>query len=146
MRITQHTIASTVVGGGVYAATRSWEMAAGAFIMGVFIDVDHIIDYWREHPLKTDLAHFFMICENYKLNKALLIMHSLEFLPVMAALAYFTRSPWITGFLIGWSIHMMLDHIGNKTNGWTYFLTHRILASFDIHKVFETRSQGGRNG
>lgn len=146
MKITQHVIISAAAGAGVYAATRSWEITAGTFIMGVFIDLDHIIDYWREHPFRMDLVHFFATCEEYRLNRAMLFLHSLELAVPLALLAYFVRSPWITGFLIGWSVHMIFDYLGNKTNNMTYFFIFRWSVGFDMHRVFETRQKCGGNG
>lgn len=145
MKIAQHAAISVVAGAGAYAASRSWEMAAGVFIMGVFIDLDHIIDYWREHPFRMDLEHFFVTCEDYGLNRAYLIMHSVEWVVPLGLLVYYTRSPWITGLAAGWAVHMVFDIIGNYTNNWTYFLTFRAIVGFDIHRSFETY-KGGNNG
>ncbi|MFH1369207.1 MAG: hypothetical protein ABII64_08790 [Elusimicrobiota bacterium] len=139
MRLPQHALASTIGAAAVYAVTRSPGMAAGVFITGVFIDLDHIIDYWREHPFRMDLDHFFHTCNEYRLKKALLISHSVEFLFPIALLVYLTRSPWIIGMSIGWALHIIMDYEGNKVHGLTYFLFHRIRVGFEIDKVFNIK-------
>lgn len=142
MKLIQHTAASAAISAGVYAATGSWKMAAGCFLAGIFIDFDHLIDYWREHPLSTDIGHFFTTCDDYQLKKAYLYIHSLELALPFALLAWLTRCPWIIGFVIGWSQHMLFDYLGNKTGWKTYFFTHRLLVGFEIDRVFCVKPGG----
>lgn len=146
MQLHKHLIASTVISGCLYAATRSPEVAAGSFIGGVFIDADHVLDYWIQHPFRMDLAHFFATCEEYKLKKTYLFAHSFELLPLLALLVYFTGSPWITGFALGWSQHILLDYFNNYTTPLGYFLTYRAAKGFGIRHVFTPPEERGGNG
>ena len=136
MRLHQHVVASGILSGGIYALTRSPEVAAGSFVTGVFMDLDHIFDYWMAHPFKVDLAHFFETCEEYKLPKTYLFLHSFELVVPLSLLAYFTRSPWITGFLLGWAPHMVFDYFVNGAYPFSYFIVYRMANKFDITKVF----------
>jgi hypothetical protein len=132
----QHVIASGILSGGIYALTRSPEAAAGSFVTGIFMDLDHIFDYWVAHPFKMDIAHFFETCEEYKLPKTYLILHSFELVVPLGLLAYFTRSPWLMGFLLGWIPHIIFDHFMNRTYPLSYFFVYRMVNKFNITKVF----------
>jgi hypothetical protein len=59
MRLHQHIAVSSVVSLGLYAWTQSLPIAISSFLAGFLLDLDHLIDYWREHPAKIDLIHFF---------------------------------------------------------------------------------------
>jgi hypothetical protein len=146
MQLHKHLIASTVISAGIYAATRSPEAAVGSFAAGVFIDIDHVLDYWIQHPFKLDLVHFFATCEEYKLKKTYLFLHSFEFILPLALLVYYTRSPWLAGMALGWSQHVIFDYFNNFTTTKGYFLIYRALHGFNIRNVFTPPDERGANG
>lgn len=135
MKITHHAMTSVLISGALYAISRSWGLTIGSFISGVLIDADHIIDYWIAHGLRFDVRQFFFYFDekNFKKRKKLFfILHGWEWLGIFAAAAWLTEwNQWITGLMIGYVQHMVLDELHNNKNFrlrpyvWGYFLLWR---------------------
>ena len=109
MRIREHIAVSAVFSCGLLVITRSWAMFAVSFLSGVLVDVDHVLDYVRQHPSRYDIVHFFRTCEEYRLKKVYLWLHSIEFLLPIGIAAYFTQSVYLTGFSLGLAQHLIFD-------------------------------------
>jgi len=146
MQITKHAAVSVAAGLGLYALTHSLIIAFFSLIAGIFLDLDHIIDYWREHPFKLDLAHFFATCEEYKLNKAYLFLHSAELLLPLAFFTYFTKSSAGLGFTAGFLIHMICDQLANRVYPCTYSFIYRWTKGFSNQNVFCINQELFENG
>ncbi|MBI4745924.1 MAG: hypothetical protein HY786_05135 [Deltaproteobacteria bacterium] len=46
MNTTAHTIASVALATGIYVTASSVAIASSALIVGIFLDIDHIIDFF----------------------------------------------------------------------------------------------------
>ena len=135
MKIKHHALTSTIVAGVLYAVFRSWGLAIASFISGIFIDLDHIIDYWIEHGWRFNLKRFFNYFDdkNFVDRKRLFfIFHAWEWLLLLFFAAMLSNwDMWITGFLAGYAQHMILDEIYNSFKYrirpfvWGYFLVWR---------------------
>lgn len=141
MRLHHHAIASTLIGAGLYGLTGSLPLAASSFAAGVFIDIDHLADYWREHPRSCDLRHFFATCHRYGLRQVYLVLHSLELLPLLGLALYLIRGEVMLGLFIGFAQHMALDHLYNRTHGPSYLFIYRWRLGFYNDKVFRGKGE-----
>jgi hypothetical protein len=45
MKIRTHLYTTTLLSGGLFAATRSSQIAVSCFLSGIFIDIDHVFDF-----------------------------------------------------------------------------------------------------
>lgn len=119
MKIKHHALASTIISGILYAIFKSWGLAVASFISGIFVDLDHIVDYWIEHGLRLDLKQFFNYFDekNFKNRKKLFfIFHGWEWLIALLMIAMLTD--WdlrVTGLLAGYGQHIILDEIYNSS-------------------------------
>ena len=138
MRITNHLIASTVFSSGIYFITKSPVITASSFFVGIFLDLDHLIDYWRQHPGSIDVKHFMETCEKYRLKIITLIFHSYELLLIIAVLVFLTKSKFLFGISLGFAQHILLDTIGNDVNPnySSYFFIHRWRSGFKHSEIF----------
>lgn len=136
MKLEQHTVASVLFCGGLWAATHSPAIALPALGIGILMDLDHVLDYQLQHPGSLDVKHFFKICNACELRHTYLWLHSLELLAIAWALTYFLRSAVLLGCSVGMTLHIILDYIGNKTHFATYFLIYRFKQKFKIEKIF----------
>ncbi len=136
MRLYQHVIASAAFGAAVYGMTGSAPMAAASVVSGTLIDLDHILDYWRDRPFSFSVRDFFEVCEGYRLTRVFLLMHSLELTVPFFFLAWLTRGPVVTGLALGWAQHMLLDQLANRIHPGTYFFFWRMRRGFDNPSVF----------
>jgi hypothetical protein len=81
-------------------------IAAGSFL----IDVDHAVDYVlfdRQRDLRPDafLRYYLEARPRY----AVLVLHSYELFALLLAAAWWTRAPWLEGYLLGALMHLALD-------------------------------------
>jgi hypothetical protein len=137
MKLHHHTAFSTVISGILYIVFKSWGLAAACFISGIFIDLDHIIDYTREHGLPFNIKKFFRVNNKAQYNKILLLWHGWEWLILWGMAAWLTDwNPWITGAFIGFSNHLVLDTFYNSLNLKSYSLLWRWRQDFDFDRIF----------
>jgi len=135
-----HVASSALLAGGIGAGTGRWDAAAAAFITGVFVDVDHFVDYLFAPGRKWSFSHFWVTFHETRLKYAVLFLHSWELLAAVLLAAIITGKAWIWGIAMGGSLHMIVDLFGN----WTvagYSLCYRASQRFRPEKLFkETNS------
>ena len=147
MRTSNHVIASTVFSSGLYCVTKSPVISVSSFLIGIFLDIDHLIDYWRQHPGSLDYYHFIETCEKYRLQLVTLFLHSYELLLACVTLVFFTKSALLFGISLGFAQHLFFDTITNSVNDdhSSYFFLYRWYVGFDIRKVFNTDKINGKD-
>jgi len=154
MKIKHHALASTIISGVLYSIFRSWGLAVASFVSGILVDLDHIADYWIEYGLRFDLKQFFNYFDekNFGNRKRLFfIFHSWEWLIIIAAAAWLTDwDLWITGLLIGYGQHIILDEIYNSSKYrirpfiWGYFLLWRWKNGFEFKTPCSAAENSGK--
>ena len=141
MRLQEHIVASVVVSAGVYAATRSKAMTIVSFLTGIFLDIDHVSDYWIEYPFSFDLPHFFETYEVCNVKKNYIWFHCIELLLPLTLISYFTRSAIVIGISMGFAQHMLFDSIFNHIYPTSYFLYYRWSKGFVSEHIFNHKYQ-----
>ncbi len=137
MKIEHHVTLSTVISGILFAVFKSWELSITSFIAGILIDIDHVIDYFIEHGLRSNLKEFLPYFYKEKHRKITLLFHGWEWLFCLGAAAILTEfNPYVTGVLIGYGHHIAFDYFYNKTSVWTYSLIWRWKKNFDSQTIF----------
>ncbi|MFH1360427.1 MAG: hypothetical protein ABIJ41_05240 [Candidatus Omnitrophota bacterium] len=112
----------------------------------IFIDLDHALDYIFFHKKMcwrfSDLEKY---CAEERTGKMYLVFHSYEFLIIAWAVVWFFRLNQIwTAFVFGLSIHLVCDHLINKTNFLAYFWFYRAKQGFQ-KKILHEREDLERN-
>lgn len=111
---------------------------AGLIILGgVFIDLDHWLDFWLSRPSQPFSLKGFLAPDIYvkKVNQRVFVfLHSWELtLALFIVLCYLNWPLWLLGLWLGMFFHLVLDHIFNKTvNAFGYFLLYRSAKSFRV--------------
>ncbi len=132
MKLSTHIAVSALVSGLLYMVFKSWGAAFASFVSGVFIDLDHIIDYILEYGWHINIKKFFKVFYNAEFKRLYLILHSWEFLLLLAVSGWLTGwNPWITGTLIGAGQHLICDQITNRPALLGYSLIWRWKKKFD---------------
>ncbi len=137
MRLHHHIALSGIVAAASYLVGAPPRLAVAAFVTGFMLDVDHLADYWREYPTSLDVRHFFKTCEEYRLRKVYLWLHSIELLALMLLLAAVMRNAWVYGIALGWFQHLLFDYIGNDVHTKSYFFSYRWSKGFANEKIFD---------
>ncbi len=137
MKLPYHIAASTAVSGILYLIFKSWGLTAASFIVGIFIDLDHIFDVIREHGKAVTVKDFFHICHNAKFDRIYLIFHGWEWMLLGLLAAWYTNwNHWMVGALIGYTHHIILDTLHNTLNPRSYSLLYRWKNNFDFDTIF----------
>ena len=145
MKIRTHFYTSTLLSGGLYAATRSPQIAVSCFLSGIFIDIDHVFDFLVFSGEKFSFKNMLSWCIEGRWNKIVLIFHSYEILIFLSFIIYYFPDNILVGILLGSGLHLILDQIGNysfnkyhKLSIWFYFLTFRIFSGFRKEKLIRS--------
>lgn len=145
MRARYHVIVSTSVSLALWALVRSVPMAAGAWVTGVLIDLDHVLEYFVQRGRLRRIEDLFHASYNRVYTKAYLILHGWELLALWVTLGIVTSwNPWIVGGTIGFTHHLMLDQIWNKPSRWAYWLIWRACHRFSYDATFPPRTRRRR--
>jgi len=136
MRVAEHTVISAVAGGVVYYFSKSPVSAGSAFLAGIFIDIDHFVDYFLNVAFRIDIKDFFRKCTTYSMKKFYVPLHSYEVILLLIAVNLAVKSEIALGVLVGFSVHLMADLSGNFTKVLSYSLIYRIAKKFDSGKMY----------
>lgn len=142
MKFRQHAAISLAFSGLLYLAFKSWAPAAASLITGVFIDLDYAADYLMQHGFSFRIKEFFKVYNEDTLLKVRLF-HRWEWLAVWGLAAWLTDwNLWITGILLGFGQHIVLDKINFGEHFLCYSLWWRWKKGFKSEAIF--RRSGGR--
>lgn len=133
MQASKHVMVSIVVSALVWWWLRSSAAALACFLMGVFIDLDHIVDFVYNHRGHLRFHRFFTIFEFEVLENIFVFLHSWEFALVWLALLLClpdVRQPLVVGLFVGFVTHLGLDNLFNRHSRWAYFLLYRLRHGF----------------
>jgi hypothetical protein len=125
------------VSAGLYAATRSPELALSSLVAGFVIDGDHLVDYAVEHGARPDAAHFFRTFRDDLFERARLPLHGWEWVALWFIASWLTDwNMWLLGAAVGWLQHLLFDQFVNRAAPGGYWLSYRLLTGFDYAKSF----------
>ncbi|MDP8246718.1 MAG: hypothetical protein P9M00_01135 [Candidatus Tritonobacter lacicola] len=134
---------SVAIGAIVYALTRSFAMALGVLVGGVLIDLDHFVEHFSYRGLSLDLRDMFHLCYYNLHSKLYLLLHSYELLVIIWIAALFVaKSDFLTGFAIGFTIHIIMDQIDNPARALSYFFIFRAIKKFDGDSIRRPGTKG----
>ena len=141
MRPAAHVVISLGVGAGLAYFFKSCPAAVSCFIGGVFIDIDHHIDYLIARGKIPNYKELNDFCDGVDGGwKPYLIFHSFEALLIAWLLTlYFQLNAVWAGFLIGVTVHLMCDQVANPIRPLGYFSWYRFKVNYDKQKIFTQR-------
>ena len=132
-----HLVTTAVASAATGIATGSPALAAAVAAGGFFIDIDHFVDYVlfeRQRDLRPSaFLHYYV---DGHVRHAVLMLHSYELFAVLLALAWWTGSALLSGYLVGALLHLALDITFNgRITPYSivafYSFTYRLVHRFD---------------
>lgn len=130
-----HLAASSVISTGVFYFSNSWAAAIASFITGIFIDVDHFLDYFLHCGINFDIKKFYNVCIDISTRKVIIFLHSYELLALFWIIIYIFNLGFIwKGMAIGYAQHILFDQIVNsrsKIHKLGYFFVYRCKKNFE---------------
>ncbi|MDD4938862.1 MAG: hypothetical protein PHE18_00440 [Candidatus Omnitrophica bacterium] len=133
MRLSGHVICTLTVSGLVYFFLKSAAAFFVSLAAGIFIDIDHVFDYYVQRGITLNPADIYSWCNDIKYDLIILLFHSLELLFLLwAAVFLFDLGIIWFSLAIGLTQHMALDVLSNRKKiGVTgYFLLFRMAKGF----------------
>jgi hypothetical protein len=140
MKLSHHVAVG--IGSGILLGVilRSWIAGISCCLVGIFIDLDHLLDFWIERGFSLSPRKFFDFCFHGTSRKFYDILHGYEFIPF---LAWLTTVPSLRqlgwGLTVGYTLHLLGDQIFNThLHRFTYFFSFRLYHRFDWKKIVQT--------
>jgi hypothetical protein len=136
MKPKYHVAVSALISGILYMVYKSWALTIASLLSGIFIDLDHAIDYFIKFGPKLDMKKFSDSFYGEKYKKLTLIFHGWEWLILLFLASWFTDwNHWIMGILIGFGQHMIIDKLYNISTLGSYSLIWRWINRFDTNVI-----------
>ncbi|HHT9144644.1 MAG TPA: hypothetical protein ACFYD4_03040 [Candidatus Wunengus sp. YC61] len=133
-----HLGASIITGATVFLTTKTITPSIACFLVGWLVDVDHIWDFYKNVGKDFNVKKFVNACENGEIKKAYLYFHSYELLFGLIFLCFFTHFNYLVSFTtLGFAVHLFFDQMFNPVKPLTYFITYRILNSYNKDNLFK---------
>lgn len=131
--ISIHLSITSLLSFAVYIFSSDIFYAALCFAGGIFIDLDHLLDYFLFYKRSLHLKDFF--ASAYLMSgKIYLIFHSWELCILIFSIAIYLNSAAFLVFSLSMAVHLFIDNI-QRQNPLAYFLSYRIWVKFDSRKI-----------
>lgn len=127
MKTIVHAVTSLLISIIMYFANLPIESCVFCFLVGVFVDVDHFLDFllWEEDK---DLKKFWILGHNYfiEVHSTDYLFHSIDLfsLLIIPFILYWPALGF--GMIVGFAGHLILDQIGFHYDSFHFFLLYRI--------------------
>lgn len=133
-----HYVLAVAAFGAVFFLTKSLHWSALAFLINIFLDADHLIDYWLANGFNLDYKRFVRETLGgglyfVKAGKVFVPFHSWELLPLISITAFVVNAPQLaTSFAFGFLPHLIWDQITYAKRPLMYSFIFRALKNFDL--------------
>lgn len=137
MDFSEHLALSLPVSAGIYMATGDPYAATAWTATGVFIDLDHVPDYWRETGINFDHGRFMSYFPNGEAKHLLLLLHAWEWPTALLAAGLAGGAPlWVLAAALGWLAHLVQDELYNGLKPYSYFFFYRWRTGFSVSAIY----------
>ncbi|MFA5088509.1 MAG: hypothetical protein WC552_05685 [Candidatus Omnitrophota bacterium] len=119
--------------------TQSWSAGVVCFLSGIFIDVDHILDFMiYKKRISINYRELDSFCGKERGGKLYLIFHSYEALLLCGLIViFFDTSVLWDGFVVGYGVHLVADKIVNPLKPLAYSFLYRMKNNFEKESLFQ---------
>lgn len=138
--LSAHFLSTVIVAVIVYLRTASFFYAGIVVMGGIFIDLDHLIDYFCYFKNKFSLKNFFE-SRYFESGKVFLFFHSWELNFIIFASGLFFKSYAALLLSESLSMHLVIDNI-LKRNKLCYFFLYRYFNKFNVDIIMPEAKEG----
>ena len=120
-----HAVISLSIGGALWVVTKSPYSLVAAFITGVMIDIDHLVEYYNWFIREDDTRLYYFL-------------HSYELLAPAFLAGYMSGwDPIVLGVSFAFLGHLIADQLANPVTPLTYFITYRAMKGFRRREIIK---------
>lgn len=142
-----HFFASILVG---YFVWKIWQKPIVSFLSaiaaGVFVDLDHFIDYYFAFGWDFRWNYFFSGYQFLKSGKDYIFFHGWEYVAFFAILVFLFKNKLaksiFLGLALGLFFHLALDATLNGLPIKSYSIIQRVRNNFEAEKLIEPERRG----
>jgi len=131
-----HVISTLLLSVFIYNATGDWFSVFIFVLGGIFIDLDHLIDYFA-YQSKFRLSDS-LNSAHLDSGKVYVFFHSWEVNILILVLSLASHSKALFLLFAGMSIHVAIDNVQRK-NVFFYFLIYRLAKNFQVSALLPER-------
>jgi hypothetical protein len=133
-----HAAASGIVSAVFAYLTHSVVGTIVCFLSGIFIDLDHLIDFWiAKKKIIIDYPKLVSFTGLERGGKLFLVLHSFEFwLLFWVVIVYYQLNEVWVGLAVGGSAHLIIDQLANPTKPLSLSLLYRWKHRFAKECIF----------
>ena len=139
MRPLQHLAYSTATASVLLLTMRSPKIAMGCIASGVLVDLDHLIEYKNYCGENWDWEEFSTGIYFDKKGTIKVIFHSWEAASVLWSIVLacdgIRKKSLLYGIAAGYTLHLILDQVGNPLNKMGYFELYRWFVDWQQDKL-----------
>jgi len=133
-----HLGVSIITGAAAFLTTKTITPSIACFLVGWLVDVDHVWDFYKNFGKDFNVKRFLNAFDNGEIKKSYIYFHSYELLFGLVFLCFFTHFNYLLAFTtLGFAVHLFFDQIFNPVKPFTYFITYRILHSYNADIIFK---------
>lgn len=141
MRFEKHLASSIPLTAAVYFYFKS-KLLAVSFVIGyIFIDLDHLLDYFITYGVNLNIRQFFEATYNFRYRTLILFFHSYELLILLWIYSWLFRldNIFLEGISLGFTVHIIIDNFTNPIYPCGYFFIFRALRGFKSNSLWRSR-------
>lgn len=138
MRPIWHIISSFILGAVIFFYTREFYAGLLAFLVGVFVDLDHLLDFWISAPENPFSVKQFYHMDKHLKSKGdyytVILFHAWEWIILLAALTFVYPNIYLIAFILSILLHLILDNFNLKKEDHplSYSIIFRALKGFKL--------------
>ena len=141
MKPVHHVMISTGVTAVFWWWTRSLPGSVVCFLSGIFIDLDHHIDYMlvkKKIPWNYREFEKYFSQHQYWGKPLYLFFHAYEWLILLwGSIFLYQLGPIWMGLAIGLTTHLIADQFYNQIKSFGYFFTYRCFHRFESQRILK---------
>lgn len=142
MDLQEHIALSLPAAGLIYLAAGDAGAALSFAAVAVLIDLDHLVDYWRETGFNRQVRVFLRYFDQRRPIHSYLPLHGWEWPLQCLAVAVAAGAPaWVWSGMAGWMAHLILDHRYNRLTPFAYFFLYRWSVRFEAGAIYGSGDQ-----
>ncbi len=132
-----HFFSTVILAAWVYLKTGNPVYIGILVFAGIFVDLDHCIDYFLFFKAGFNLEDF-LNCSYLKSGRVYIFLHSWEINFIILIIALSSNSYGLLLLFTGLSLHLAIDNL-QRHNLLCYFIIYRFLKKFNLSVIMPER-------